>query len=115
MDADFIKVMASGGVLTENTTPEQAQFNKKELKAIAKEAKLGNLKISAHCHSLRGVNNCIKAGFSSIEHGTFINYEIAKRMIDKSIYLFPTLVVHNELLKAGSDSDVYTKEKKSID
>ncbi len=99
--ADFIKVMASSSVLTENTTPEQAQFNKKELKAIAKEAKLANLKISAHCHSLRGMNNCIKAGFSSIEHGTFINYEIAKRMIEKSIYLVPTLNVHKELLKAG--------------
>ena len=34
--ADFIKVMCSGGVLTTNTSPEFAQFNKKELKTMDK-------------------------------------------------------------------------------
>ena len=110
--ADFIKVMASGGVLTTNTSPEFAQFNKKELKTIVKEADANNMKVSAHCHSLKGMNNCIDAGFSSIEHGTFIDKKTACRMAKKNVTLVPTLLVHQFLYKAGFPAwDNYAAEK----
>ena len=110
--ADFIKVMCSGGVLTTNTSPEFAQFNKKELKTIVKEAKASNMKVSAHCHSLKGMNNCIDAGFSSIEHGTFIDRKTAQKMADKNVNLVPTLLVHQFLYKNGFPAwDNYADEK----
>ncbi len=110
--ADFIKVMCSGGVLTTNTSPEFAQFNKKELKTIVNEANANNMKVSAHCHSLKGMNNCIDAGFSSIEHGTFIDRKTAKRMAEKKVSLVPTLLVHQFLYKHGFPSwDNYATEK----
>ena len=110
--ADFIKVMASGGVLTPNTSPEYSQFNKKELKTIVNEAKTSGMKVSAHCHSLKGMDNCIDAGFSSIEHGTFINSKTAKKMVDKNVNLVPTLLVHQFLAKYGFPAwDSYADEK----
>lgn len=110
--ADFIKVMASGGVLTTNTSPEFAQFNKKELKTIVKEAKASNMKVSAHCHSLKGMNNCIDAGFSSIEHGTFIDKKTASKMVEKNVTLVPTLLVHQFLYRNGFPAwDSYAAEK----
>ena len=110
--ADFIKVMCSGGVLTTNTSPEFAQFNKKELKTIVNEAQATNMKVSAHCHSLKGMNNCIDAGFSSIEHGTFIDKETACKMVKKNVNLVPTLLVHQFLYKNGFPVwDSYAKEK----
>lgn len=112
--ADFIKVMASGGVLTANTSLEFAEFNKSELKTIACEAKSTNMKVSAHCHSLKGINNCIDAGFSSIEHGTFIDRKTSKRMVEKNVSLVPTLLVHNFLYKNGFPVwDSYANEKTS--
>ena len=110
--ADFIKVMASGGVLTTNTSPEFAQFNKKELKTIVNEAKATNMKVSAHCHSLRGMNNCIDAGFSSIEHGTFIDRKTSQKMVKKNVSLVATLLVHQFLAKNGFPAwDSYAAEK----
>ena len=110
--ADFIKVMASGGVLTTNTSPEFAQFNKKELKTIVNEASANDMKVSAHCHSLKGMNNCIDAGFSSIEHGTFIDKKTSQRMVEKKVSLVPTLLVHQFLYKNGFPSwDSYAAEK----
>ena len=110
--ADFIKVMASGGVLTTNSSPEFAQFNKKELKTIVREADANNMKVSAHCHSLKGMNNCIDAGFSSIEHGTFIDKKTACKMAKKNVTLVPTLLVHQFLYKAGFPAwDNYAAEK----
>lgn len=110
--ADFIKVMASGGVLTTNTSPEFAQFNKKELKTIVHEANANDMKVSAHCHSLKGMNNCIDAGFSSIEHGTFIDKKTSERMAENNVSLVPTLLVHQFLYKNGFPAwDGYAEEK----
>lgn len=110
--ADFIKVMCSGGVLTTNTSPEFAQFNKKELKTIVNEANANNMKVSAHCHSLKGMNNCIDVGFSSIEHGTFIDKRTSQRMAEKKISLVPTLLVHQFLYEHGFPAwDNYAVEK----
>ena len=110
--ADFIKVMASGGVLTTNSSPEFAQFNKKELKTIVKEASANDMKVSAHCHSLKGMNNCIDAGFSSIEHGTFIDKKTACKMVKNNVSLVPTLLVHQFLYENGFPAwDNYAGEK----
>ena len=110
--ADFIKVMCSGGVLTTNTSPEFAQFNKKELKTIVCEAKANDMKVSAHCHSLKGMKNCISAGFSSIEHGTFIDRKTSKKMVEKDVSLVPTLLVHQFLYENGFPAwDSYAEEK----
>lgn len=110
--ADFIKVMASGGVLTTNSSPEFAQFNKKELKTIVKEASANDMKVSAHCHSLKGMNNCIDAGFSSIEHGTFIDKKTACKMVKNNVSLVPTLLVHQFLYENGFPAwDNYASEK----
>ena len=110
--ADFIKVMCSGGVLTTNSSPEFAQFNKKELKTIVCEANANDMKVSAHCHSLKGMNNCIDAGFSSIEHGTFIDKKTACRMAENNVRLVPTLLVHQFLYNNGFPAwDNYAEEK----
>lgn len=99
--ADFIKIMASGGILSPNTSPEFSQFNPKELKTIVDEAKTNNLKVAAHCHSLEGINKCAKAGIRSIEHGTFIDRKASQLLAKKRIYLTPTLIVHQVLIEEG--------------
>ena len=110
--ADFIKVMASGGVLTTNSSPEFSQFNINELKTIVLEASANNMKVSAHCHSLKGMNNCIDAGFSSIEHGTFIDKKTSQKMVENNVSLIPTLLVHQFLYKTGFPKwDSYADEK----
>lgn len=112
--ADFIKLMGSGGVLTTNTSPNFPQFNLKELKTITSEAKNTESKVSVHCHSLKGIENCIEAGVDSIEHGTFINKRTSSMMANKGITLIPTLLVHEFLYKEGFPKwDNYAAEKKA--
>ena len=110
--ADFIKVMASGGVITTNTSPEHPQFNLDELKTIVGEANPSDLKVSAHCHSLKGMNNCIDAGFDSIEHGTFIDRKTSRKMVENNVKLVPTMLVHDFLYRNGFPPwDNYAAEK----
>ena len=110
--ADFIKVMCSGGVLTTNTSPEFSQFNLAELKTIVNEAKTTNSKVSAHCHSLEGIHKCVDAGFTSIEHGTFIDQKASRKMVENNVTLVPTMFVHQFLYDIGFPSwDIYADEK----
>jgi imidazolonepropionase-like amidohydrolase len=98
--ADFIKVMATGGVVSPNDAPEFSQFNVKELKAIVKEAEMrGGAKVSAHAHGLGGIKNSIKAGIQFIEHGTYIDQETAELMVKKGTYLVPTCSVMDGALE----------------
>lgn len=110
--ADFIKVMASGGLLSAYGFPQNPQFNKRELKAIVDEANANNLKVAAHCHSVAGMENCISAGISSIEHATFMNKKLAREFIEKDISVVPTLLVQEEMYKNPNDS--YRVDKENI-
>ncbi|MDL2271325.1 amidohydrolase family protein, partial [Methanobrevibacter sp. OttesenSCG-928-I08] len=106
--ADFVKVMATGGVLSENDSPTFTQFNKKELKNILIEARCRNLKVAAHAHGLEGIKNSIDVGIDSIEHGTFIDKKSAVLMKEKNLTLVPTLIVIDTLNKDNS----FDKDKK---
>jgi imidazolonepropionase-like amidohydrolase len=91
--ADWIKIMASGGVLSPNDKLNTSQYNIAELKAIVETAAAEDVKVFAHCHSEASIRNCILAGIKSIEHGLFITDELIDLMSDHNCALIPTLYV----------------------
>ncbi len=89
--ADVIKTCATGGVLSEGDAVGALQYTYEELKAMVDEAtKLGR-KVAAHAHGTEGIKVAVRAGVSSIEHGSFLDEEGAKMMAAKGTYLVPTL------------------------
>ncbi len=89
--AQVIKVIASGGVLTPGTSPDQAQMTVEELRAAVDEAKRGGLKVAAHAHGASGMKNAVRAGVHSIEHATLMDEESAALMNEQAVYMVPTL------------------------
>ena len=89
--AEVIKVIASGGVLTPGTSPEQAQMTIAELQAAVDEAKRAGRKVAAHAHGSAGMKNAIRAGVHSIEHATLMDEEAAGLMDQHGVYMVPTL------------------------
>lgn len=89
--AEVIKVIASGGVLTPGTSPDQAQMTVEELRAAVDEAKRAGLKVAAHAHGSSGMKNAVRAGVHSIEHGTLMDEEAATLMKRHGVYMVPTL------------------------
>ncbi len=69
--ADWVKVMASGGVLTASSKPSEAQFEQHELDAVVAEARAHGRAVAAHCHSSRGIERAARAGVRTIEHCSF--------------------------------------------
>jgi imidazolonepropionase-like amidohydrolase len=69
--ADWIKVMATGGVLTKGTTPATSQFEQDELDAAVAEARAHGRHTAAHCHGTEGILRAARAGVRTIEHCSF--------------------------------------------
>lgn len=89
--AEVIKVIASGGVLTPGTSPDQAQMTLEELSAAVDEAKRAGRKVAAHAHGASGMKNAIRAGAHSIEHATLMDEEAADLCEQQGVYIVPTL------------------------
>jgi imidazolonepropionase-like amidohydrolase len=89
--AGVIKVIASGGVLTPGTSPDEAQMTQEELQAAVGEAKRAGRKVAAHAHGAAGMKNAIRAGVHSIEHATLMDEEAATLFQRHGVYMVPTL------------------------
>ncbi|MEJ3657108.1 amidohydrolase family protein [Actinomycetes bacterium KLBMP 9759] len=81
---DVIKVMASGGMMTEGTLVHESQFAPAELRAIVDEAHRYGLPVTAHAHAAQAVSDALAAGVDGIEHCTFVTAD-GVRPVDELI------------------------------
>ena len=90
--ADVIKTCATGGVLSEGDAVGATQYSFEELKALVDEANKLERKVAAHAHGAEGIKLAVRAGVSSIEHGSFLDEEGARMMAERGTFLVPTLM-----------------------
>ncbi|HWC56970.1 MAG TPA: amidohydrolase family protein, partial [Sphingomicrobium sp.] len=89
---DWIKIMATGGVLDPGTRGLEQHFTDEEMKAICDMAHFMGLKVAAHAHGARGIDAAVRAGVDSIEHGTFVDEQGVKDMKARGTYYVATLM-----------------------
>ncbi len=89
--ADWIKITATGGVLSVAKNSKNPQFTEEEIRAIVSTAKDYDLKVAAHCHGDEGMQRAIRAGVKTIEHGTLMSSETMELMKKYDVYLVPTI------------------------
>ena len=89
--SDVIKITATGGVLSNAKDGAGAQFTEDEIKAVVSTAKDYGYRVAAHAHGAEGMKRAIRAGVSSIEHGTFMDDEVIALMKEKGTYYVPTI------------------------
>jgi imidazolonepropionase-like amidohydrolase len=91
LGADWIKLFASGGVISMGDDPNASHYSMAEISVAAEEAHRLGVKITAHAHGAEAVRFCAEAGFDSIEHCTLIDDEGLRMMKEKGTYCVPTL------------------------
>jgi imidazolonepropionase-like amidohydrolase len=85
--AGFIKVIATGAVLTEGTDPGVPEFTEEEIRAAVEEAALNGTHVAAHAHGAEGIKRAVRAGVRSIEHGSLMDDESIDLMAERGTYL----------------------------
>jgi imidazolonepropionase-like amidohydrolase len=90
--ADVIKICATGGVLSQGDAVGARQMDDDELAAVVRAAHLAERRVAAHAHGREGIIAAARAGVHSIEHGSFLDEEGARVMLEHSTWLVPTLM-----------------------
>ncbi len=101
--ADVIKTCATGGVLSEGDAVGATQYSFEELKALVDEANKLDRKVAAHAHGTEGIKLAVRAGVSSIEHGSFLDEEGARMMAERGTFLVPTLMAGEAVERAAKN------------
>src|SRR6266852_9053 len=91
-------------------------FTAEEVAAIVDEAHKKGHKVSCHAFGGEGLRNCLNAGVESIEHGVDLDDSDIKLMLEKGVYLVPTLYHYqldreHDLKKYGGHSVAEVSER----
>lgn len=84
---DVIKIMATGGVLSQGDKVGSPQLTYDEMKVAVDEAHRTGRKVAAHAHGAEGIKDAVRAGVDSIEHGSLIDAEGIAMMKAHGTYL----------------------------
>ncbi|HEU4318984.1 MAG TPA: amidohydrolase family protein [Acidimicrobiia bacterium] len=114
--ARVIKIHASGGVMSQIDDPHLPQFSKAELEAIVDEATRMEVLVAAHTHGKRGMMAAIEAGVKTLEHGTYLDEEVADAMVENGVILVPTRFIVEFLVAEGEKRGIpeYAKRKIAV-
>lgn len=97
--ADLIKITATGGVLSVAKSGQNPQFMDDELQAIVATAKDYGMTVAVHAHGKEGMQRAIKAGVTSIEHGTYMDKDSFTLMKKYGTYYVPTIMAGDWVAK----------------
>ena len=110
--AKWVKIWATGGVLSERDDPRHSHLTPEELAVIVSEAHAVGLTVGAHCEGLDATKDCIEAGVDTIEHGFYLDEEACEAMVRKDIPLVTTLAfLHRTAENRGGEVPQYAIDK----
>ncbi|HEY2780367.1 MAG TPA: amidohydrolase family protein [Steroidobacteraceae bacterium] len=89
---DVIKIMPSGGVLDEGASGDNSQMTLEEIRAVVATAKDYGFAVAAHAHGAEAIRRAVLGGVDSIEHGTYMDAEDMKLMVEHGTYYVPTII-----------------------
>ena len=113
--ADWIKIMASAGVLSEEESVGAPQYSVEEMKAAVEEAAMSGHKVAAHAHGAEAIKMAIRAGVASIEHGSLIDDEGIRMMKQAGTWLVADIYnddyILAEFARLGFPDKIIEKER----
>jgi len=100
--ADWIKMMATGGVMDPLSDYNVEELSEAQMAAAVEIAHRAHKKVMAHAEGTAGIKAAALAGVDSIEHGTIMDEEAASIMEQKGIWLVPTLYTFQHGVEIGA-------------
>lgn len=100
--ADFIKIMASGGVASPTDPIDWLGYSRDEVLAIVEETDKSKTYVAAHAYTAEAIGRAVELGVRTIEHGNLVDAPTAALMAQKGAYVVPTLVTYDALANEGA-------------
>ncbi len=105
--ADFIKILATGAVLSKGIEPGAQQYSDAEIQAAVTEANRWERQVAAHAHGAEGIKAAIRAGVRTIDHGSYLDDEaVALLKATRKSFYVPTLYTSEVILNEGKKNGI---------
>lgn len=101
--ADWIKLMATGGVLDVTSDFNVQELSEEQMAKAVEIAHRAGKHVMAHTEGTEGIKAAVRAGVDSIEHGTMLDEESAALMSKKGTWLVPTLYTFQRGVEIGTN------------
>ena len=100
--ADYIKIMANGGVASPTDPIAFMGFSNEELLAAVEEARGAQTYVSAHLYTDEAIARAVRCGVRSLEHCNLITEATARKAAAAGAIACPTLVTYEALKNEGA-------------
>ncbi|MGI9628721.1 MAG: amidohydrolase family protein [Longimicrobiales bacterium] len=109
--SDYVKILATGAVLSKGIPPGAQQYSDEELAVAVEEADRWGRMVASHAHGAEGIKAAIRAGVRTIDHGSMLDDE-GLRMLQESDYTYyvPTLYVGAVVVLKGPELGIPPEE-----
>jgi len=103
---DCLKIMTTGGVLSERDSPNHSQFTDAEIRAMTEEAHRVDIPVASHAQGTPGIKNALRNGVDTIEHAFSLDDEAIGLLKETGGVLVPTLAIMHRIIEHGEDHGV---------
>lgn len=100
--ADWIKVLATGGVMSAGTDPRTADYSEDELRAAVSAAREKGRDVAAHAHGTEGIKRAVRAGVRTIEHASMLDDEAIQLIKQHGAFIVPNPYTNAYMLERGA-------------
>jgi imidazolonepropionase-like amidohydrolase len=117
--ADWIKVIATGAVLTAGTAPSAPEYSEAELRAAVEEASNLGVFVAAHAHGSEGIRRAVRAGARSIEHASYLDDAGIALMLEHGTWLVADVYNGDYIAEVGTrdrwSEEILRKNRETTD
>ncbi len=111
--ADFIKILATGAILSKGITPGAQQYSDEEIRAAVVEARRWGKWVASHAHGADGIKASIRAGVRTVDHGSYLDDEAVAllKASNRQVFYVPTLYVFAAIDRVGPENPFPESER----
>lgn len=100
--ANFIKIMANGGISSPTDPIHFYGYSREEIRAAVEEAEGAGTYVLAHLYTDDAIRRAVECGVRSVEHGNLVTASTAQLMKESGAFVVPTLVTFEALSEEGA-------------
>lgn len=111
--ADFIKILATGAVLSRGIPPGAQQYSDEEIQAAVTEATRWGRQVASHAHGAGGIKASIRAGVRTVDHGSALDDEAIAllKASNRRTFYVPTLYTSEAVAEEGEKNNIPASER----
>jgi imidazolonepropionase-like amidohydrolase len=111
--ADFIKILATGAVLSKGISPGAQQYSNEEIRAAVVEEHRWGKQVAAHAHGADGIKAAIRAGVRTVDHGSYLDDEAVSllKASKRQVFYVPTLYTYDAIERSDAANPIPESER----